>query len=164
MDDLIGTVADMVIEEYNTVHYSNGELIEVPLLKYSVYVSKLHHCLNAKGYENVIHNVDGHIEVEIKTGKIEVEIKTGKCDMKKVKLINNYGTWTIGKKKKPLSSVAWKNGKSGVKIEQDGESGILRLSHQVTENLHSEWDYWVIVTEDYRLVPLQEGEALIGES
>lgn len=146
MDDLIGTVVDMVIEEYNTVYYSNGELIEVKVLNYDKYVSELHHRLNAKGYENVIHNVDGHIEVEIKTGK---------CDMKKVMLIDNYGTWTIGQNI-PL--------RDGVKIEQNGEGGILRFSHKVTHNLHNEWDYWVIVTKDYRVVPLQEGEALIGES
>ena len=138
MDDLIGTVADMVIEEYSTGKYNNGELIAVNLLKYREHVSELHHRLNRKGYENVIHNVDGKIAVEIK-GELS----------EKVKLIHSYGTWTIGKKK-PL--------RDGVKIKQDDESGILRLSHKSTDRGQGgsvDIQHWVIVTEDYRLVALQ---------
>ena len=121
-----------------------SNLIAVNLLKYSEYACKLHAALVNRGYENVIHNVDGNIAVVITE-----EPK------KKVKLINNYGTWTIGEKK-PL--------RDGVHIEQGDEVGILRFSHKSQDRGHGytiDIQNWVIVTEDYRLVKLQDGEAYI---
>ncbi len=141
--DLINTVAELVIETHNT---SDESPITVKLLKYSEYACKLHAALVNRGYENVIHNVDGNIAVVI-TGETK----------KKVNLVNNWGHWTIDEKK-PL--------RDGVHIEQGDESGILRFSHSSTSRGHGcsvDMQSWVIVTEDYRLVPLESGEAYIGE-
>lgn len=161
MDDIYYTVASMVIKAYSTGNYNNGELISVKLLRYTGNASNLYSALINRGYKSVIHNVDGTIGVEITSGDVVVGRTTvngyEEFTMKKVKLIDNYGTWTIGKKK-PL--------RDGVKIEQGGYRGILRFSHKSTDRGHGysiDINHWVIVTEDYRLVPLQSGEALIGE-
>ena len=70
MNDLLNCIADMVIEEYSTGDYGNGELISVKILDYKEDAVKLWSRLLSEGYESVIHNVDGNIGVEITSDEV----------------------------------------------------------------------------------------------
>lgn len=78
--------------------------------------------------------------------------------MQNLTIKDSWGSWTVNGE--PISNYL------GEKIQQGSTTGVLRFSHSFRDRGHgasTTMDRFVLVTEDFRLVPLKSGKAILVE-
>jgi len=78
--------------------------------------------------------------------------------MKILNIKDSWGSWTINNE--PIIKYL------GAKIQQGSTTGILRFSHSTEDRGHggsTTMNSYVLVTEEFRLVRLRQGEATLVE-